>query len=120
MGRPHYWTQGPFFQKKKLGCFSDVLPTCGLKHKTTRLLSNTEQYLTDAINDDVTHFIIPNLRFVGSSLIGVKKIFWHWYACVTHARYDPAIAASAKPSSKLKKGKKYQRTKNKKRLCCLK
>jgi len=52
---------------------------------------------------------------VGSSLIGVKKNFWHWYACVTHARYDPAIAASAKPSSKLKKGKKYQRTKNKKK-----
>jgi len=31
--------------------------------------------LTDAINDDVTHFIIPILKFVGSSLIGVKKIF---------------------------------------------
>ena len=71
--RPHYWTQGPFFQKKKLGCFSDVLPTCGLKHKTTRLLSNTEQYLTDAINDDVTHFIIPTLWVQASS--GSKKIF---------------------------------------------
>lgn len=76
VSRPHYWTQGPFFQKKKLGCFSDVLvPTCGLKHKTTRLLSNTEQDLTDAINDNVTHFIIPTLKFVGSSLIGVKKNF---------------------------------------------
>merc|ERR1712223_5448 len=73
MGRPHYWTQGPFFQKKKLGCFSDVLPTCGLKHKTTRLLSNTEQYLTDAINDDVTHFIIPTLWVQASS--GSKKNF---------------------------------------------
>ena len=31
--------------------------------------------MTDAINDDVTHFIIPTLKFVGSSLTGVKKIF---------------------------------------------
>ena len=85
------------------------------KEITTRVLLDLRcGFLSDDYYDDVIHFIIPTLKFVGSSLIGVKKNFWHWYACVTHARYDPAIAASAKPSSRLKKGKKYQR------LCCLK
>ena len=69
--------------------------------------------MTDAINDDVTHFIIPTLWVQASS--GSKKIFGTGTLVSPMPDMIPLLLLVQSLVASSKKEKKYQRTKNKKK-----